>query len=163
MLSKAARWRMALRGRRAGARYNLIIIDEAQRAGIPISLGYALIETESGFRNVFGHDPTIFVGAGEVTKDKYLAYKRQRGTRHMQGVGPAQLTWWATQDAADRLGGCWRPKYNIRVAFKTLADNIHTYGKVVGIERYNGTGPAAVRYSQIVRGRADKWHRILSP
>lgn len=73
---------------------SLRIIREARRAGIAISLGFALIEHESGGKNIFGHDPTIYVGAGDVTKAKYLAYKRQRGSSGrggMQGVGPCQL------------------------------------------------------------------------
>src|SRR5262245_30978847 len=97
---------LARRARRWGARYSLRIVREARRAGLPISLGFALIEQESGFRNVFGHDPTIFTGAGTVTRQKYRAYKAARGTTRMQGVGPAQLTWWQFQDQADRLGGC---------------------------------------------------------
>ena len=51
-----------------------------------------MLQKESGGgSNVFGHDPTIFVGAGTVTRAKYLEYKRQRvasGNTLMQGVGP---------------------------------------------------------------------------
>lgn len=153
---------LARKANRYGAKFSLRIVYEAKRAGIPVSLGFALVEQESGFRNVFGHDPTIFVGAGTVTKTKYLAYKRARGHTRMQGVGPCQLTWWATQDAADRLGGCWKPTYNIRVGFSTLAANIRAHGYVKGCERYNGTGPAAVAYSRSLRGRAVKWHKRLA-
>lgn len=142
----------------------LIIVEEAQRAGIPVSLGFALIEQETGFQNIFGHDPTIFVGAGKVTKQKYLSYKSRRGPTGrggMQGVGPGQLTWYATQDAADRLGGCWVPRYNIRVAFTTLEGNIKSKGLHSGIAAYNGTGPAAQRYADTVLARQAKWHNRL--
>ena len=71
--------RLAAKARRHGARYPLHIIRGARRAGVPISLAFALFQQESNFRNVFGHDPTIFAGAGKVTKAKYLAYRRQRG------------------------------------------------------------------------------------
>ena len=67
---------------------------------------------------MFGHDPGIFHGAGEVTKRKYLHYKQLRGSHGqggMQGVGPAQLTYYTIQDRADKLGGCWRPGINIAV------------------------------------------------
>ena len=37
-----------------------------------------LIKESGGGKNVFGHDPTIFVGAGTVTKAKYLEYKKRR-------------------------------------------------------------------------------------
>ncbi len=131
---------------------------EAHRARLPYYLAFALMEQESGDgANIFGHDPTIFAGAGQVTKDKYLAYKRQRGQRLMQGVGPVQLTWWATQDQADRLGGCWRPKYNLRVGFSTLAALIRANGLVEGCARYNGSGPAAAAYSARLRQKAKRW------
>jgi hypothetical protein len=142
-----------------------IIVEEARRAHLPISLGFALCEQETGFRNVFGHDPTIFVGAGNVTTAKYRAYKKARvasGNRKMQGVGVVQLTWWETQDEADRAGGCQHSRYNIRTGFNTLAARIRGFGYAKGIERYNGSGPAAVAYSRTVRARTDKWHARLS-
>lgn len=154
--------RMILRAKLKGARWPNIIIREARRAGIPVSLGFALVEQESGFTNVFGHDPTIFVGAGKVTRAKYAQYKAARGHTHMQGVGPCQLTWWATQDRADKLGGCWVPQYNIRVAFETLAGNIKQHGLAAGIAAYNGTGPAAAAYSRSVQIKARKWHEVLT-
>lgn len=153
---------LATKAKRHGARYSLRIVLEARRAGIPVSLGFALIEQESGFRNVFGHDPTIFIGAGVVTKQKYLAYRKQRGRSKMQGVGPAQLTWWAYQDEADQLGGCWVPKHNIRVAFGLLASHIRGLGVQAGIAAYNGSGPAARRYAQEVRAKQRRWHDRLT-
>ena len=148
-----------------GANYALRIVLECRRAELPVSLGFALIEQESNFTNVFGHDPTIMAGAGPVTQTKYTLYKTRRqagGNRMMQGVGPGQLTWWETQDLADQFGGCWRPECNIRVAVQTLAARIHDFGYVKGIARYNGSGPAAEAYSLSVRGRAQKWHARLS-
>lgn len=154
---------LARKAKRYGMQNSLRIVIEAKRAGIPVSLGFALAEQETGTgANIFGHDPTIYAGAGVVTEAKYKAYRRRRGHSLMQGVGPLQLTWWATQDAADRLGGCWIPKYNLRVGFSTLAALIRQYGYAKGIERYNGAGPAAVAYSKSVRARADKWHGRLA-
>ena len=47
-------------------------VREAERAGLPLALACALLEKESsGGRNVFGHDPTIFAGAGKVTRANY--------------------------------------------------------------------------------------------
>lgn len=152
---------------RHGCRVGLgrVIVKWARHFHVPLSLAFALIEHESGFRKVFGHDPTIYAGAGVVTKAKYLAYRAKRratGNRLMQGVGEAQLTWWATQDYADRLGGCWTADANIRVAMQTLAANIRDHGYAGGIARYNGTGPAAARYSREVRAAASRWHRLLT-
>jgi hypothetical protein len=165
----SARRDLALAGKakRHGANYSLRIVREARRAGIPVSLGFALIEQESGFRNVFGHDPTVFVGAGKVTRKKYLQYKLARDAnaprrRLMQGVGPAQLTWFEFQDAADRMGGCWKPACNIRYAFQHLAVLIESKGETGGIAAFNGSGPAAQRYAVQVRARQHKWHNRLA-
>ena len=88
-----------------------VTVAEAQRAGLRLAVACAMLEKETaGGHNVFGHDPTIFVGAGQVTKAKYQAYKQRRvssGNKSMQGVGPCQLTWYEFQDEADREGGCW--------------------------------------------------------
>lgn len=155
--------RCARIAKRHGMQNPYIAADEANRAKLPYAIAYALMEQETGNgANIFGHDPTIFVGAGVVTKDKYLAYKRARGHTRMQGVGPIQLTWWATQDAADKLGGCWRPRFNLRVGFSTLAALIRANGRVLGCERYNGSGPAAVAYSKSLRSKIAKWNALLN-
>ena len=46
--------RAALRA--AGARYEDAIVREARRYGVPVSLVCAVLEVETGFQNVFGHD-----------------------------------------------------------------------------------------------------------
>jgi hypothetical protein len=141
------------------------VVEEARRAGLPLPLACALLEKESGRgRNVFGHDPTIFVGAGEVTRAKYAEYKRRRvgsGNRLMQGVGPCQLTWWEFQDTADREGGCWRPEVNMRVGFRHLAALIAQHGLAEGARRYNGSGPAAEAYSRDLLAKAKVWEAKL--
>jgi hypothetical protein len=142
------------------------VVEEAKRAGLRLPLACALLEKESGGgRNVFGHDPTIFVGAGEVTRAKYREYKKRRvagGNRQMQGVGPCQLTWWEFQDAADREGGCWRPEVNMRVGFRHLVALIHQHGEADGARRYNGSGPAAEAYSRDLLAKAKVWEAKLA-
>lgn len=131
----------------------------------PVALAAAVLDQESGGgANVFGHDPTIWVGAGAVTKRKYLAYKRDRqrsGNRLMQGVGPLQLTWYSYQDKADSYGGCWNPRYNMRVGFEKLFNGVRRYGLRSGIRAYNGSGPAAERYADTVLNRFSLWQRRL--
>ena len=142
------------------------VVEEAKRAGLRLPLACALLEKESGGgRNVFGHDPTIFVGAGEVTRAKYAEYKRRRvasGNRMMQGVGPCQLTWWEFQDTADREGGCWRPEINMRVGFRHLAALIKAHGEADGARRYNGSGEAAEAYSRDLLAKARTWEARLA-
>lgn len=140
-----------------------IVYEEAVRTRLPLDLAAALLDQESGGgQNVFGHDPTICVGWGAVTWLKYASYKTRRrmsGNRLMQGVGPCQLTWWATQDEADREGGCWQPRFNMRVGFRHLAFNIRRYGLHAGIAAYNGSGPAAQHYADSVLNRAAIWRK----
>ena len=142
------------------------VVEEAKRAGLRLPLACALLEKESGGgRNVFGHDPTIFVGAGEVTRAKYAEYKRRRvasGNRMMQGVGPCQLTWWEFQDTADKEGGCWRPEINMRVGFRHLAALIKEHGEADGARRYNGSGAAAEAYSRDLLAKSKIWEAKLA-
>jgi hypothetical protein len=147
-----------------GLENSLRALWEARAAGISPALALAMLEQESGGKNVFGHDPTIYVGAGTVTKDKYIAYRAKRrasGNRLMQGAGPLQLTWWEFQDGADALGGCWVVKYNLRYGYRRLAILIKQYGTWIGVERYNGSGPNAQAYRRSVHDRYNKWHTRL--
>lgn len=144
-----------------GANFSLRIVIEARDKDIPISLGFALIQQETGFQNIYGHDPTIYVGAGPVTAHNYHAYKKVRGPHGeggMQGVGPGQLTWWAIQDEADKRGGCHETSHNISTSFDVLAALIRKHGYVNGVAAYNGDGARAARYSRIVRASATVWH-----
>ena len=154
------------KAKRHGANYCIAIIEEARRADLPISLGFALIEQESGFANVFGHDPTIFAGAGTVTKAKYQRYRRARGSHGqggMQGVGPAQLTYWSFQDRADDRGGCWVARHNIRVGFELLAALVKRHGKRKGLAIYNGgSANPNYAYADQVLARQRKWHDRLT-
>jgi hypothetical protein len=138
------------------------LVRAARASELQLSLACALVEQESGFRNIFGHDPTIFAGAGKVTRAKYLDYKRQRGHTRMQGVGPVQLTWWEFQDEADRLGGCWQPYNNMFVGFRLLSSLIKRHGRHTGLARYNGSGSAAERYANSVEAKAREWHARLT-
>ena len=122
-------------------------VREAKRVGLPLELACALLEKESsGGRNIYGHDPTIFAGAGKVTRANYADYKRRRiasGNKLMQGVGPCQLTWWELQDAADADGGCWHPEVNMRVGFRHLATLVAALRPLRGrapVQRQRGGG-----------------------
>lgn len=161
-----------------GIRNSLAALEEARKTRhVGPALAVAMLEQESGGKNLWGHDPTIFIGGfdrrhnkfwtvpgrrGYVNESGYREYKRQRkasGNRLMQGVGPMQLTWWEFQDGADRLGGAWLPRVNIRYGLRRLDDLIDRHGLRAGIARYNGTGPAAENYARSVLERRVKWRR----
>jgi hypothetical protein len=157
---------LAHRARRYGAKNSLRIVWEARRAGIPISLGFAICEKESNFANVFGHDPTSSIPAvwkGEpVTKDRYLRYKKSRSSGGCQGVGPTQITSATYQDRADELGGAWIPKNSIRAGFEAMASHTKGAGAVPhALATYNGSGPVADAYGRDLHARMEKWHNHL--
>src|SRR3954463_3241050 len=112
-----------------GLRFPDWTLAEARRVGIPLSYALAFLEKESTGRdqdgkqrfglNLFGSDPVRNPEhGGFVTPKRYRNYvdHRKRGYG-MQGVGPLQLTWWEFQDMADHEGGCWHPRFNMRVGF----------------------------------------------
>lgn len=159
-------WHKVIRARRAGARHALKIMQEARRADISPDLAYALVEQESAFQNAWGHDPVKPPQqyGGKVTRTNYARYKRLRKAGYgMQGCGLTQLTYYTLQDEADRLGGCWKPRHQLRVGFGVLKDNIKRLGYRKGIRSYNGTGPAAERYADLLIARRERWHRVLHP
>jgi soluble lytic murein transglycosylase-like protein len=151
-----------LRARRHGIVNPLIAYQEARRAGLEFAVLCAVLEQETaGGHNVFGHDPTIFSGAGTVTEAKYKAYKKQRGPTGrggMQGVGPMQLTWYSYQDKADAYGGSWKPRYNIRVGAEILRNYIRRQGLWHALQTYNGSAA----YANEVSRKVNKWRKILS-
>jgi hypothetical protein len=143
--------------------FSSTLVKEAARAGLPLSLLVAVCNQESGFSNVFGHDPGGAVVGGRVTEASYRGYRSRlrAGRGHNQGVGPFQLTSENEQEIADRLGGCWKPTVNARTAAAMLAGLVRSYGTRDGVRRYNGSGPAAERYAENVLAQAATWHRIL--
>lgn len=150
--------------RRAGCTMAGIARRATRDAGIPYYVGCAfLLQETGGGRNVFGSDPTVFAGAGEVTRAKYLAYKevRQR-TGEVQGVGPMQLTWPTYQDRADRLGGAWKPYANMLVGFRHLAALHRASGSwTAAAHEYNGGGPAAEVYAAQMAARFAHLRNVL--
>ncbi len=132
-------------------------------------MGFAIVEQESNFRKVFGHDRgKPFEGAGEVTKEKYQRYKRQRGARGeggQQGVGETQLTHYSFQDEADKEGGAWKAEPNVKVAFRLLSRLIKKHGEDKGLAAYNAgeTGwRNGQQYAREVQQKQRRWHQRLA-
>lgn len=156
-----------------GLKYPRTTIEEARRIGLPISYALAFLEKESSGRdahgpgfglNLFGSDPVANpVKGGVVTPSRYAEYLRNRKAgRGMQGVGPCQLTWYALQDMADHLGGCDKPRFNMRVGFSQAKGLIRRYGKREGARRWNGSGPAAEHYADDWLAKQRRWHERLT-
>jgi hypothetical protein len=148
-------------------RYGRHIVAEARRARLPLPLACALVEQESSFRNVYGHDAVRnpVVKGSRVTRENYLQYRAWRDAgRGAQGVGVTQLTWPPYQDRADRLGGCWSVRNQLRVGFEVLADHIARHGVRGGLAVYNAGKPnsaAGLAYAARVLEREQRWKRVL--
>ena len=140
------------------------ILAACQTTKLPLSYGLALVEKESDFQNVFGHDGVENpVKGGRVTRVRYVQYKRARKAgKGMQGVGYTQLTWYAFQDQADALGGCWKAYPNLVVGFSLLGSKIKQLGRERGAAAYNGTGDAADAYGRDFMHKQALWHARVS-
>ena len=165
-MSLARDLQLARRAKKHGAEHSLRIVWEARRAGIPISLAFAVVEQESGFQNVFGHDHGGMYPGLSVTKERVAGLIRAlREHRGANGVGLTQLTWPPFVYAAERLGGAHLPKNQLRVGFGHLSDLIRHYGTRDGLAAYNAGGPhnrMGQHYARLVLDKRDKWHRFLS-
>lgn len=150
-----------------------VIVREAERHDLRVSWLLALVETESAFRNVFGHDR---LGDGRraggvpeswqrVTRTRYAYYKLRRGRMGAQGVGPCQLTWPGYQDDADRRGGCWRFAVNIAVGAEVIAGLVRQHGGwMPALAAYNAgsaSSAAGHEYARRVQQRRQLWVRRL--
>ncbi len=149
-----------------GGHYEDIIIAEARRSKVPVSLVCAVMEDESSFTNVFGHDPVrnpIKSIHGQpnlvVTEALYKTYVHHRDNNEgCQGVGPMQLTAKFLQDRADQLGGCFKPAPNIRTGVERLGALIKERGSMHGaLVGYNGS----TAYADAVIKLQKVWHTRL--
>jgi hypothetical protein len=156
---------LARRAKAAGASYSLRIILEARRAGLPISLAFAIVDQESAFRNIFGCDKGVLFCHQPVTHERVLKLIEDVQQGHMSnGVGLTQLTWIGFIKAAERLGGAHIVKNQLRIGFEVLAQNIDAFGIGGGLAAYNAGDPHSakgIRYAREVRAKQDKWHKVL--
>lgn len=138
-------------------------------AGLDLAAAATLLIKESGGgRNVWGSDAVAtagtYVKGAEVTKATYLAYRDavRAGRAGRQGCGPTQLTYYAFQDRADALGGCWDWRVNVRVGFDILAAGIKANGLRTGFRAYNGSGTAAESYADDAMAKYQAWKAQLA-
>ena len=134
----------------------------------PVSLGCALVEGESWFRNIFGCDwgsqwttvpPYCQVYVTEARVQKLIANVENGGGQN--GVGLTQLTDISFIYKAERLGGAHIMKNQLTIGFDLLAQLIATYGYYGGVGAYNA-GPGNrfdVRwtYTANLEARHNKW------
>lgn len=162
---------LARRANAAGAHYSLRIVLEARRAGIDISLAFAVIAQESNFKNIFGHDRGgLFSSKASyrVTNGRVNELLRSVAAgAASNGVGLPQLTWPPFIRRAVALkGGARLPKNQLRVAFQDLGALVKQFGERGGLAAYNAGSPkstAGLVYAHQVLTRKEHWHRVLAP
>lgn len=162
MLKAAKRW---VRLKRAGVKRPQMVLSEARRARLRPQYALAMLENETGVpqRNIFGCDYGARSSAPwchqKVTRARVLSLLAQNLNN---GVGWTQLTYRPFVDEAERHGGAHKPRYQMRVGFRVLKDNIDREGSVwSGFRAYNGTGSAAEAYANRALSNAAKWERVL--
>lgn len=138
---------------------SLTIVRACKRHGYPVSEAVAVAQQESGFQNVYGHDPTgPDMHGAPVNRWTYGLYRLLRAHGGgQQGVGQYQLTGEAFQSAADQAGGCYVNRHNVDVAIAWLSGMRRLYGAPEAFKRYNGSEAYAVKVTAL----AALWHDRL--
>lgn len=153
------RW---LKLKRYGVRRPRLVISEAKKADLPLRYALAMLEKETGIpqRNIFGcdHGPGKAYCHQRVTKTRV---RKLLDSGMANGVGWTQLTYRPFVIQAQQEGGAHRPKCQMRVGFRVLAQNIRTWGPQAGAARYNGSGPAAEAYGRDFMAKANAWKERL--
>jgi hypothetical protein len=148
-LQRAAR----SRGYRPSLRLCYRIVAAARDTKTPIRRLAALVEKESAFKFVFGHDAGGWFPGQRVTRRKYRKLRNhlRKDWSGANGVGYVQATYPAfiTNDP-----GLWRPKHNLRWGAKQLASLIDAHGLEAGMNAYNGDPTGAYGRDLAARSRA---------
>jgi hypothetical protein len=163
----ATRHQIAEVVRRAGFSFGPTILAEAAKADLRPALALALVEQESGFRNIFGCDQ----GPRETPPWCHQKVTRKRVQAlidHVErggisnGVGLTQLTSIGFIRQAEAEGGAHRVDAQCRVAFRLLHDLIARNGRRVGIGAYNGgEGNPNLTYADSVIALRAEWKRRI--
>jgi hypothetical protein len=152
---------------RHGANWSTRIILECRAHDVAISDGFALVQQESEFKNIFGGDygplpnnfrpPYYHVNVTEARVRALLAHGKPNG------VGPTQLTSFGYVREANRAGGSWKPAVNIATGIHILGAMQHKHGRMTGFGAYNGgEGNPNMQYARECDDKAGHWHRILT-
>jgi len=150
-----------------GANWSTRIILECRAHDVAISDGFALVDQESEFENIFGGDygklpnayapPYYHVPVTKARVDALLAHGKPNG------VGPTQLTSFGFVQEANRDGGAHKPAVNIATGIALLGRLQKKHGRMKGLGAYNGgEGNPNMDYAHRVDAKADRWHRILT-
>jgi hypothetical protein len=154
--------------RAAGFTFGPVIVAEARREGIELATALALVQQESGFRNIFGcdlgHRKTVPWCHQHVTRDRVkalIAHVKAGGISN--GVGLTQLTDIGLIRQAEAEGGAHTVDAQCRVGFRHLHGLIERHGELTGIGAYNGgEGNPDLDYADDVLALRGAWRARIS-
>src|SRR5215469_758469 len=129
-----------------------------------LSFALALVEQESGFRNIFGCDKGAPFCHLPVTPDRVkalIAHVNAGGISN--GVGLTQLTSLGFIQQAEAHGGAHKVRPQWRVGFGLLHGLIEKHGEEFGMGAYNGgEGNPNFDYAAQLMKRRDNWQARIN-
>jgi hypothetical protein len=152
-----------------GFSFGPAIVTEARHAGVQLALALALVEQESGFRNIFGCDSghqrsSVPWCHQEVTRQRVqelISFVDRGGVSN--GVGLTQLTSIGLIKQAEAAGGAHTVEAQCRVGFRYLHDLIGRHREREGIGAYNGgEGHPNMRYADSVLALRATWQSRIN-
>lgn len=159
MFSRRAAFRVGLRAARRlriPRHVALYIAFACRKYRLRYALGYAIVQQESNFQHIFGHDPGGLFAGQRVTRGRYAELRRHlkasRGPG-ANGVGLTQITYYTY---ILEHPGLWKKRANVYFGLSLIADYVKRLGERVGLGSYNG-GEANPQftYADEVLGKAD--------
>jgi hypothetical protein len=133
-----------------------IIAFAAAQRRMSQALAFALVEQESTFQHIFGHDPGGPFPGQPVTRTLYRQLvEHVRGGGTSNGVGLTQITF---SSFLTENPGLWRRLANVKFGLGLISAAISAHGKRTGLAVYNG-GEANPQfdYADSVLALEDKW------
>ena len=136
------------------------IVSAAKQTKTPVHRLCALVEKESGFEFIYGHDLGGAFPGERVTRRNYRKLQQylREGRPVANGVGYSQVTYPAFVLEDDAL---WRPKHNLRWGAKHLTSLTKEHGYERGLNAYNGD-PSG-QYGRDLRLLCGSWANSLRP
>jgi hypothetical protein len=152
-----------------GFSFGPAIVAGAKHAGVQLALALALVEQESGFRNIFGCDsghprnsaPWCHQDVTRQRVHELITFVDHGGVSN--GVGLTQLTSIDLIKRAEAEGGAHTVDAQCRVGFRFLHDLIERNHEREGIGAYNGgEGHPNMRYADSVLALRAKWQSRIN-
>ncbi len=145
-----------------------LIISAAREARLALADACALVEQESGGKNIFGCDAGGPFCHEPVTRELVQRLINQKGYKTgdapMQGVGLTQLTWFSFVLSAEERGGAHLPINQCLVGFNLLRSYLQKYPRERAIASYNageGNWMAGRAYAAQLMQKSKVWEERL--